>query len=344
MLRKKVRVGLVGMEHWYIARSILSELGASDRAQAVVVAHRDARYGRPEAERYGIEFTTDYLSIPSRPDVDLVVTACPSSINPQVVIAAAAAGKPVISNKPFAMDLTAAAAVAAAVEKAGIPFIGYEANSRVSPAYQSLRRWIADGRLGRVMTALVILRATLEGAARPWPDAPIGPTWWRDPSQVPGGGWIDHSIYAVDRLRWLLNAEVREIGGIAAKVKHLDEPLEDWGTALAVFSNGAIATIEVTWHGEPGADNGNQTHIMGTAGQARQVGWSGPWEVMDYAGDKQWRQADFPADRGSLLAHMLDVMDGRAEPVATVRDSYANLAACLAFYEASAQRCFKTLA
>ncbi len=343
MTAEKIRVGLVGMDHWYIGRGILRELSETDRAHVVVLAHNDERYGRPEAERYGAEFTTDYLSIPTRSDVDLVVTACPTVRNPDVVIAAAQAGKPVISVKPFAMNLDQADRVIQAVKTAGIPFLSYESIFRASPAYQQLREWVQSGRFGRIMTAMVILRATLEGAARPWPDAPIGPTWWRDPQQVPGGGWIDHSIYAIDRLRWLLDAEVIRIGGIAANVKHPDEELEDWGSAHVVFSNGTIATIEVTWHGEPGVDSGNQFHLMGTAGEFRQIGWAGAGEVVEYASDRRWRPADLPQAHGSLLMHMLDIMEGKAEPLATVDDARANLAACLAFYDAAAQGCFQTV-
>lgn len=342
MSAAQIRVGLVGLDHWYIGRAILRELSQSDRAKAVVVAHSDERYGRPEADSYGIEYTQDYLSVATRSDVDLVVTACPSSINPEVVKAAAAAGKPVLSGKPFAMNIAAAREVVEAVNAAGVPFISYDANSRVSPAYRAIREWIATGQLGRVMNAVVILRSTLEGAARPWPDAPIGPTWWRDPNQVPGGGWIDHSIYAIDRLRWLLGAEVTEIGGLIARLRHPDEPLEDWGTALAAFDNGAVATIEVTWHAEPGADSGNQFHLLGTKGQVRQMGWRGPWEAMWYEQEKRWQPAGLPDAPGSLLEHMLDVMQGKTDPVATVEDSFAALAACLAFYDAAEERCFRS--
>jgi predicted dehydrogenase len=343
MATGKIRVGLVGMDHWYIGRSILHELSQSDRAQAVVVAHSSEQYGRPEAAQYGVEFATDYLSVATRPDVDLVVTACPSAINPDVVIAAAGAGKPVLSVKPFAMNLERANQVVQAVKAAGTPFISYETYDRVNPSFQRLREWVQSGRFGRIMTAMTIQRATLEGAARPWPDAPIGPTFWRDPKQVPGGGWIDHSIYAIDHLRWLMGAEVTRIGGVVANVKHTTEPLEDWGSAFVTFSNGTIATVEVTWHGEPGVESSNQFHLMGTAGQFRQLGWNGPIEIVDYAGDKQWHPAPMPEGRGSVLAHMFDIMDGKAQPIATIDDSLANLTACLTFYQAAREGRFRNL-
>jgi predicted dehydrogenase len=176
-----------------------------------------------------------------------------------------------------------------------------------------------------------------------WPGRRNDRTWWRDPTKVPGGGWIDHAIYQIDGLRWLLDDEVARVSGVARTLAHPELPkeLEDFGVALLEFRKGLVATVEVTWTGTPGSGM-NVTQIVGTDGQiaadptlSGKLGVSGP--KFESPAGSGWTLFNPPGRRsaGGLAEHLLDCLATGAHPVATIDDSRATLAACLAFYEAA---------
>ena len=112
--------------------------------------------------------------------------------------------------------------------------------------------------LGRPISGLYVLRVGIP--TQVWPGVQ-GQTWWLDPAHAPGGGWIDHAIYQVDFLRWLLDDEVVRVTGVAKTLVHageLPKELEDFGVALIEFRKGAVATVEVTW-AAPGRGGLSQT-------------------------------------------------------------------------------------
>ena len=344
-MSKTIRVGMAGMDHFFAALSALPALAQSPHARLEIVAHRDGGRAREVAQRFNAHATTDYQSVVASDDVDLVITACPTSENAALCVEAARRGKHILSVKPFAMNLTEADAILDAVRRAGVHFMSFDSNGRVSPRQQQFKTWIKEGRLGRPISAFCLLRSAMPEIA--WMGAPLvrARTWWMDPSQVPGGGWIDHAIYEIDFLRWLLDDEVERISGETANLKHLDEPLEDFGVAVVKMKSGFVATVEVTWTAEF-SGLVMSTHLVGTGGQVlEQSVMTGtlPTFKMDtrlqrieYADPiLGWQEVTPPAREGSLVTHMVDVIRGEASPVADGSDARANLAACLAFYQAA---------
>ena len=100
-----------------------------------------------------------------------------------------------------------------------------------------------------------------------------------------------------------------------------------------------LATIEVTWHA-PLSGGLTQIQLVGTEGQivydptvTGRVSVSGKFD-----GPTGGAWSSFaPPWRGGRqpLDHVLDCIEGKATPLATVEDARANVAACLAFYEAA---------
>jgi predicted dehydrogenase len=275
--------------------------------------------------------------------VDLVVTACTTAENVDLCIEAARRGKHIVSVKPFAMSLADADRLIQAVCETGVLFASFDASYRLNGQWQQYKQWIGEGRIGTPVSATLIQRANLEGASMDWPGRRHDRTWWRDPSKVPGGGWIDHAIYQVDGLRWLLDDEVARVSGVAKTLSHPELPkeLEDFGVALLEFRNGLVATVEVTWTGTPGGGM-TLTQIVGTEGQiasdptlSGKLAVSGPKFESPARGG--WTLFNPQARRGTrgLAEHLLECLDTGRRPVATIDDSRATLATCLAFYEAA---------
>jgi predicted dehydrogenase len=289
-------------------------------------------------------WTMDYKEV-LQAGIDLLVTACPSAGNAELVIEAANKGIHIISVKPFAMTMAEADEILAAVERAGVYFIGWESSFRVQPLYQQVKAWMADGRLGDPLAVYCYFRAALPDIA--WFGLPVvrARTWWLDPLKVPGGAWIDHGIYMVDVLRWLFQADIGSVTGQVANRRYPDEPLEDYGIATLNFTNGAVATVESTWLADFPATN-TGLHFTGSGGQLfegantkglmfnqeqeRQV------RLFDY-GDQilGWQEIELPPEAGGLTAHMLRVLRSEEQPVATAQDARAALEACLAFYDSA---------
>jgi predicted dehydrogenase len=336
-------VGIIGLDHWYAGIGAVDDLRQSKRAKVVAIAHRDEPTLRQFAAERGIPAaTTDYNAIAPREDVDIVVTACTTAENVEHCLEAVRRGKHVVSVKPFAMNLADADRLAGAVREAGVLFVSFDATFRLSPQMRQYKQWIVEGRIGTPVSATIIQRASLRGASMDWPGRANDRTWWRDPTKVPGGGWIDHAIYQVDFLRWLLDDEVGRVTGVAKTVSHPELPkeLEDFGVGLLEFRRGAVATIEVTWTA-PAAGGLSQWQLVGTEGQiVNDPTLSGKSAVsgkFDGPAGEGWILFSPPGRRGGggLVEHLIDCLEEGQTPVATVADSRATLAACLAFYEAA---------
>ncbi|HEV2121434.1 MAG TPA: Gfo/Idh/MocA family oxidoreductase [Chloroflexota bacterium] len=342
MANKQYGIGIVGLDHWYAGIGMADDCRNNPRARVVALAHRDEERLKAFASERDIPFaTTDYAAIAARDEVDVVVTACPSAENVPLCLDVAKRGKPIISVKPFAMNLTEADRLVAAVREAGVLFYPFESLYRVAPSHRRYKQWVDEGRIGTPISITAIQRASLSGASMDWPGRRNDRTWWRDPSKVPGGGWLDHAIYQVDFLRWLLNDEVARVSGVAKTLAHPELPkeLEDFGVALLEFRKGAVATIEVTWTA-PASGGLNLLQIVGTEGQiVNDATITGKLSVsgnFDTPAESGWTTFT-PAGRrgGGVLEHVLDCLEGTQQPIASVDDARTNLAVCLAFYEAA---------
>ncbi len=332
----KYRIGIAGLDHWYAGLAAAESATKNPRTEIVAIAHRDPGHLAETAKRFGVGSTTaNYLEIAQRDDVDIVVTACYCNENPALVQEAARHGKHIVSVKPVALDVAGADKIVEAVRAAKVKFISNENTYLVSPAYKRMKTWIDEGRIGKPITAHATMRASIP--RQPWPGE-RGDTWWLDKTKSPGGGWIDHSIYYIAALRWLFGAEVTRSGGEIANLVDqslTSRGLEDFGVANLRFSGGQIATVEVTWHGPPGAGY-NTFQIVGTEGQ---IVWdestSGKIAVagkFDVAG---WFQVNPGPRAGSVLDHLVECLDTGKELVANELDARANLAACLDFYKSA---------
>src|SRR6266545_4602498 len=117
----RLGVGIVGLDHWYAGIAAADGLKTSTYGKLIAVAHRDEERLRPFAAERDVPFaTTDYAAVVRRDDVQVVVTACPTSENVALCTEAARLGKHIVSVKPFAMTLADADRLVATVKEAGV--------------------------------------------------------------------------------------------------------------------------------------------------------------------------------------------------------------------------------
>lgn len=329
-----ITFGVVGLDHWYSAIPLAEAIAAHPGAVLAGIADRELSRAREVAAKTGEpRVTADLKELIEDDAVDVIASFASVDQNPDIVVAAAEAGKHIVSVKPLALSLAEADRIRAAVRRSGVVFVPGESRSRGAAQNQWLKEYVSSGRLGRITSAQFSLSGALPVG---WPGGPRDGGWWADPERGPGGGWIDHSLYQIDRMRWLLGEEVAEVSGRVANLVHTGLAVEDYGHAIVVFDGGAVASIEDTWSGPAGGWR-IATSIVGTAGALTLDTSTGMIGVLESDGAHEgWIQFRSPSDHTVGLEEILAAVREPGKAIGTVDDAWENLSAAIAFYDAAA--------
>ena len=228
------------------------------------------------------------------PDVEAVLIATPHSTHADLVVAAAAAGKHVLVDKPFTLTVAEGARAVQAAEDAGIVLqVGH--NRRRQPATRELKRLVDAGDLGVVHH----VEANLS-----YPKGLTPRTGWRgDPAESPAGGMTGLGVHMVDNLLYLVGRPSR----LAAFSRQVAAPgdLDDVTTATIEFESGPLGFLATSMVVPDVA----RTAVFGTEGAA--------WNEQD--GERFCRQA-------------IGEKEGTPQPIETldtVRDQLEEFARCV---------------
>lgn len=209
----------------------------------VAIADVNVTLATDLAERFGYDrVERDWRQIMTADDVDLVVVCLPPVLNREVVLAAAAARKHVVCEKPLAESADVAAEMLGACRAAGV-FHGLGLGYRWTPALRAIRELIIRGDLGEIRS----MRGSfmLDYAADP--DVPL---LWRFRKSLSGGGLaIDTGYHLVDCARFL----VGEIGSVQSLTSTFisERPLPapdaigNTGGAPAQTDRGEVGVVDV---------------------------------------------------------------------------------------------------
>lgn len=179
---------------------VLTHARAIDRAGMTVLGlvGRDGAKARHRADRMGIPHAfTDLDEALALPGVDLVAVTTPPHTHAAISIAACEAGKHVLCEKPFALNVDEARDVlAAARQSGGVHMLGTE--YRFTTAQATLQRVIASGVIGE--PRLAIFTQHLWSLVDP---KVVLPSWWESEEQ--GGGWLGAAgSHVIDQIRYTL--------------------------------------------------------------------------------------------------------------------------------------------
>lgn len=326
-----IRFGMLSLDHWYNALPFVDSFRDLPGAEMVAVAHEDPQQGEPVATRARAEYLPDWRAVLERKDIDAVGIFASTEKMAEMTIAAAQAGKHIVAIKPMAMNLAEADRVVAAVESAGVLYLPSEASYRIAPLPNQIRDWISEGLIGEPLNVFFAGRASVP--VRWQGDQRLG--WWTDPSRTVGGAWVDHAIYQVDFLRYVLGTEFTSVRGFVSNLKYRDLGMEDYGIATFTTERGPVITIEDTWT-QPGFGLQQLYQIIGSDGAimvdtaAQQMRVTGKFGGFS----NQWVTLAPNLSRTPLSRHLIDCIRTGTPTAADVRDARTNLAACLGFYQA----------
>jgi predicted dehydrogenase len=181
--------------------------------EVVGLVGRDSARTAERARREKIPHAlTDFASAIKIPGVDVVSIASPPHTHAEIAVAAAAAGKHIMCEKPFAANLAEAERMLAAVEKAGVVhMMGTEFRFATGQALAT--RAIRDGLIGTPKLATF----TLMMAALADPKSDV-PSWWSQKES--GGGWFGaYASHIIDQMRTTLG----EWSGLSASLSQVAE-------------------------------------------------------------------------------------------------------------------------
>ena len=250
-----LRFGLIGCGH--IARRHAELLGTGQVDGATLTAVCDIVPERAQTlgEQYDVPHFTDLREVLARDDVDVACILTPSGLHHDHALAAAAAGKHVLVEKPMALRLDHADSMIRACDEAKVRLFVVK-QCRFNVPVRRAREALDDGRFG----------TPLSGSARLWwrrdqdyyDQAPWRGTWALD-----GGVLMNQAIHHIDLLQWFLGPanSVRAAGRTAL----LDIEVEDSAVATVTFANGALGVIDATTATRPRSVEGSVS-ILGSGG------------------------------------------------------------------------------
>jgi len=305
-----LRIGLLGASR-IAPKAVIAPARARSDVTVTAVAARDPDKARAYAEAHGIAVVApSYEALAAREDVDLVYCALPPSAHLQPCLTALQAGKALLIEKPFAMNAADARTIVEAAERVGPPALEafhYRFHSLFGQALEIVR----SGRLGPIRRADGLFEAQIA-------DKPGELRWI---PAMGGGGTMDLGCYVLHALRTLLGEEP-EVRSATAVLRHgVDAEME----AELAFPSGAAAHVRSSMSGP------RRDHIVleGERGTLRLDNFVAPQNggrltLTTAEGEQAWA-AEGPGTYDAQMAHVVAVMQGRAQPLTGGADAVANM-------------------
>lgn len=228
-----MRFGLIGAGA--IGKIRADALAKSPVCELVAVSDLDEARARAAAP--GANFYSDADDLIASAGVDAVIISTPPPLHEPLAVAAAAAGKHVLVEKPMAATPDACERMIRAAREAGtLLTVGY--NHRYFDALKLVRDVVASGDIG----ALSHVRAYTGHSGLAEFKAP----WMYDKKVMGGGALMDNGTHIIDLVRYILGDATEVFGFATHKVWRLG--VEDEGIALLRTAEGVTASIEASWH------------------------------------------------------------------------------------------------
>jgi len=327
--------GLIGASFIAATEMIPAFEQASGCHVAAVMSSSKER-GEAFAATHGIPCA--YTSVEQLLDddaVDAVYVSTTNDLHHEHVLAAAAAGKHVLCEKPLSLTLEQASEMVAACEEAGV-VMGVNHHIRATSWMRELRRLILDGAIGEPLSAHVrhIFR---HEHAHPW----------RTQRPEAGGGAIfDLTVHDADTLRFVFDSEIAEVTAFTAQQGIAQGTVEDTVLGAMRLASGVVATFHDSMvFAHPGTSfevHGTEAAIIATDGMSE-----GPNTSLVLVRDGAARELPFGREADPYLVGVEAfnaAVRGEGAPLASGEDGVRSLAVALVVREAAGSGCVTAVA
>jgi 1,5-anhydro-D-fructose reductase (1,5-anhydro-D-mannitol-forming) len=259
------------------------------------------------------------------PKVQAVYISTTNELHHDQVIAAAAAGKHVLCEKPLALNTEDAIAMVKACQRAGV-VMATNHHLRNAATHRKMRELIQMGEIGKPLFARVFHAVYLP---------PHLQGWRLDKPQAGGGVILDITVHDIDTLRFTLESELVEVVGMSQAASMAKEGLADGVMAVMRFENGVMAQIHdaftvkhgghgIEYHGEAGSIIGRNVMSQQPVGEVFLRNAEGE-QIISIEHENLYVRS---------VRAFCSAMDGRGKPSATAEDGVKSLAGALAVVNA----------
>lgn len=205
---------------------------------AMLVGHTGAKVRQLAGEYGGCRWSTDYKEAIADPDIDLLVVAAPHRLHGPIALAAAAAGKDLLVEKPMAVTPEELAEVHAAVGAAGIRYAcGF--NRRFAPASERLKALRAAER----GPCTIVYRANV---------GMIPPDSWMHAPEEGGGRIVGEACHFFDYCTWLAGSLPVQVSAAAVSCDEQRFAAHDNLISTIKYADGSTASVIYSTMGNTG--------------------------------------------------------------------------------------------
>ena len=331
---RRIRFALVGCGRIWNNHVEALKLHAAD-AEIAAVCDTDPLALEAGRKSTGAPGYARYDELLEKSAADVVVLSTPSGLHAEQAIAAAAAGKHVITEKPMATRWQDGKRMVAACDAAGVRLFVVKQNRR-NATLQLLKGAIAEERFGRIYMVAINVFWTR-------PQAYYDSAKWRGTWEFDGGAFMNQASHYVDLLDWLIGP-VESVQAYTATLAR-DIEVEDTGVLAVRWRSGALGTMSVTMLTYPKNLEGSIT-VIGERGTVRIGGLAvnqiQHWEFADRRpGDATVQQASYETTSVYGFGHplyydnVIRALRGEAEPETDGREGLKSLELLIATYLAA---------
>ena len=288
-----------------------------------LVALADSAEGRvkPLAEKYGVRYYLDYKELINNSEVEAVVVAIPTPFHYKATKIALQKGKHVMCEMPLTATLEQARDLGRTAKRVGVTLMP-DLNFRFTPNYVKAKELVNGGAIGDPIAVSFREFIPAKDQAAQWPAG----SWAWDKKK--NGGLPDYtlSVWSLDLLRWLLEAEYKEIRWKTSYTR-LDQYGGTLGYStmgLARMSNGVIAALHYGSMAPPNAGT-SWLEIYGKKTYFLRADWN---NLLSLTGEEGVKQEWSFTETGTRVwghyqidDHFIKCVRGEVEPQITVEDA-----------------------
>lgn len=225
---KKIRWGIVSTGR--IAHQFVQDFAYVEQGEIVSVTSRTAENAQAFAAEYDIDTihpTCEALC--EDPNVDAIYIATPHTFHVDNTLAAVAAGKAVLCEKPITINSADCSRIATAARDCSV-YVMEAMWTWFLPAIREAKRWVDEGRIGQLVQIKVDFG---------YPQLPYSPDRREYDARLGGGALLEMGIYPVALLWLMLGRQPRTLNVVS---RHAPNGVEDDVTAILDYG-GCIASI-----------------------------------------------------------------------------------------------------
>jgi predicted dehydrogenase len=321
----KMRVGIVGLEHYHATGWVESVEHLADRLEIVALydpnprlgetltpAHSDPHLSASLKPSYrSIPFETDLDALIRNHQLDIAVVTLPPVSAPDAIERLAKAGIHLLVDKPGARTAAEAERAFATARSADVK-VAVGLTRRLGRGWQDARDIVTSGRLGRLFSTEAIF---VTSSVRV-----------RDPanqifSREKHGGGILHwlGVHDLDLLLWLTGERVVELQAMTGIVNGESIDVEDTISLALRYASGAMGTVHYAY-ALPRMGGEGYVALRGSGGSLKvhpngNVTWIGPGSTTDPVMEQEmtYTTRTFPGYGSAGVTILEDLLTAIAE-------------------------------